>query len=94
MIRTREWKYVHRYPYGSHELYDLERDPDERSNLAGEESRRAVVEEMRRRLLDWFSRYVDPVMDGARLPVTGMGQRDRIGSTTPGETCFRPLDRS
>ena len=23
MIRTREWKYVHRYPYGPHELYDL-----------------------------------------------------------------------
>ncbi len=29
MIRTREWKYVHRYPYGPHELYDLTRDPDE-----------------------------------------------------------------
>ena len=94
MIRTRKWKYVHRYPYGPHELYNLERDPDERNNLADEESRQAVVEEMRRRLVDWFSRYVDPVMDGARLPVTGLGQHDRIGRTAPGETCFRPLDRS
>lgn len=23
MIRTQEWKYVHCYPYGSHELYNL-----------------------------------------------------------------------
>ena len=21
MIRTKEWKYIHRYPYGPHELY-------------------------------------------------------------------------
>ena len=27
MIRTQEWKYVHRYPYGPHELYDLVNDP-------------------------------------------------------------------
>ncbi|MGD2175564.1 MAG: sulfatase-like hydrolase/transferase, partial [Candidatus Brocadiaceae bacterium] len=34
MIRTREWKYVHRYPNGPHELYNLQEDPDERENLA------------------------------------------------------------
>ena len=33
MIRTAEWKYIHRYPYGPHELYDLVNDPDERQNL-------------------------------------------------------------
>ena len=27
MIRTKEWKYVHRYPYGKHELYHLVDDP-------------------------------------------------------------------
>jgi hypothetical protein len=27
MIRSKEWKYVHRYPYGPHELYDLVNDP-------------------------------------------------------------------
>ena len=32
MIRTRDWKYVHRYPYGPHELYDLNGDPEERDN--------------------------------------------------------------
>jgi arylsulfatase A-like enzyme len=34
MIRTREWEYVHCYPYGPHELYDLKKDPHEMSNLA------------------------------------------------------------
>ncbi len=33
MIRTREWKYVHRYPYGPHELYHLAGDPGERMAL-------------------------------------------------------------
>ena len=37
MIRTAEWKYVHRYPAaggpgGPNELYDLVNDPDERTN--------------------------------------------------------------
>ena len=35
MMRTEEWKYVHRYPDGPHELYDLANDPDERTNLSG-----------------------------------------------------------
>ena len=39
MIRTQEWKYVHRYPYGPHELYDLVNDPDERK-----EPRRRKIE--------------------------------------------------
>src|SRR5688500_7052503 len=32
MIRTKEWKYVHRYPNGPHELFDLVADPGERIN--------------------------------------------------------------
>ena len=34
MIRDREWKYIHRYPYGAHELYHLTDDPGRR-NLYG-----------------------------------------------------------
>ena len=88
MIRTPEWKYVHRYPYGAHELYDLTADPDERSNLADERSRRPVVEELRGRLIRWFDRFVDPRLDGTRFPVSGSGQVDRIDRRTPGESCF------
>ena len=88
MIRTREWKYVHRSPYGAHELYDLSADPDERNNLVDERTRRALVDQMRDRLTRWFDRYVDPRVDGTRFPVTGMGQLDRIGRRTAGESCF------
>ena len=33
MIRTRNWKYVHRYPEGPNELYDLGGDPMEAANI-------------------------------------------------------------
>ena len=88
MIRTREWKYVHRFPEGPHELYDLLSDPDERKNLVDEESRKPVVEDMRQRLQTWFNRYLVPEKDGARFPVTGGGQAQRIDAEHCGEGCF------
>ena len=40
MVRTKEWKYVHRYPYGPHELYDLVNDPDEKHNLIDDKGKK------------------------------------------------------
>ena len=40
MIRSQDWKYVHRYPYGPHELYDLRNDPGETRNLIQEPAQR------------------------------------------------------
>lgn len=74
MIRTREWKYVHRYPHGPHELYDLTADPDEDDNLAADPAHDTVRNDLAGRLDEWFAKYVDPAFDGARLPVTGNGQ--------------------
>ncbi|MCH8296313.1 DUF4976 domain-containing protein, partial [Candidatus Poribacteria bacterium] len=91
MIRTQEWKYVHRYPYGPHELYDLVNDADERKNLIDEKSKNALVKEMRQQLTSWFSRYVRPELDGARFSVTGLGQAAKIESTRNGEGTFHPL---
>ncbi|MFO7956298.1 MAG: sulfatase-like hydrolase/transferase [Candidatus Brocadiia bacterium] len=88
MIRTHEWKYVHRYPYGPHELYDLTNDPGERENLVREEARRPVIEELRGRLSRWFERYVTPALDGVRCPVDGYAQVDRIGPDHPPEDSF------
>ena len=87
MIRTGEWKYIHRYPFGNHELYNLKTDPDERENLISDPASAPMREELRRSLSDWFSRYVDPGKDGARLPVTGSGQKKKLGETC-GEECF------
>jgi arylsulfatase A-like enzyme len=85
MIRTPEWKYVHRYPCGPHELFDLAGDPGERKNLAGEEPRRALVGELRTRLARWFERYVVPPMDGLRTACTGVGQKEPIDEQHPAE---------
>ncbi|MFW5857306.1 MAG: sulfatase-like hydrolase/transferase [Planctomycetota bacterium] len=88
MVRTQAWKYVHRTPYGPHELYDLEHDPDETTNLYGHESHADRVAELRGQLRQWFDRYVDPARDGSREPVTGSGQHGRAGAESGGRDAF------
>lgn len=96
MIRTKEWKYIHRYPYGPHELYDLVNDPGERVNLLLDErqfslsqaQRDALVESLRDQLERWFERYAFPEMDGAKQPVTGRGQIERVGPAGKGKVAF------
>jgi arylsulfatase A-like enzyme len=85
MIRTREWKYVHRYPYGPHELYDLASDPEERRNLVDEPGRQNRVQELKAGLEAWFVRYVDPTFDGTHEAVTGKGQLGLAGPAGKGE---------
>jgi hypothetical protein len=88
MIRSTDWKYVHRYPHGPHELYDLLADPDERVNLVNEPAHAARVSAMRSRLQEWFQRHGVPGLDGSWLPVAGAGQTasvldDPLGAFTP-----------
>ncbi|TVQ22593.1 MAG: DUF4976 domain-containing protein [Spirochaetaceae bacterium] len=84
MILTSRWKYVHRYPYGPHELYDLAEDPEESHNLFGLSEFKAIAEELRHALSEWFALYADPLYDGRTLPVTGRGQMDTV---KPGAAC-------
>ncbi|MCL2740765.1 MAG: sulfatase-like hydrolase/transferase, partial [Oscillospiraceae bacterium] len=79
MIRGVRWKYVHRYPYGPNELYDMETDPGEESNLIGEAERAGLIESMKARLDAYFVGNADPRVDGTREPVTGFGQLRRCG---------------
>lgn len=88
MIRSKEYKYIHRYPYGPHEFYDLINDPDERNNLISEDSWRMHIEAMRARLDNWFLRYADSRIDGAKEPVTGMGQRGLAGVKGKGKEAY------
>ncbi len=88
MIRSTDWKYVHRYPHGPHELYDLVADPDERVNLVDQPAHSARVSAMRSRLQEWFQRHGVPGLDGSWLPVAGAGQTasvldDPLGAFTP-----------
>jgi choline-sulfatase len=92
MIRTREWKYVHRYPYGPHELYHLTADPDERTNLINDPECQSKHEELKSRLEHWFIRYADPARDGRNEAVTGKGQLNLAGPAGNGAAAFADLE--
>ncbi len=79
MLRTATHKYIHRYPYGPHELYDLVQDPGEKNNLASQPESEARLVLMRRELELWYRRYVNPDLDGSKEAVTGLGQLGRAG---------------
>jgi choline-sulfatase len=79
MVRTSDWKYVHRYPEGPHELYDLVNDPDERVNQADKPSESSRILEMLRIMENWFDDHSLKERDGKTLPVTGGGQLRPIG---------------
>ncbi len=63
MIRTPEWKYTRRFPDGPDELYDLRRDPGERTNLVGRAEHANQQSQLRRRLDAFFDLYADPKYD-------------------------------
>ena len=63
MIRTHDYKYVHRANGGPHELYDLSRDPEETTNLADVPEHRASRIALRKRLFTWFEQYVEAGAD-------------------------------
>jgi arylsulfatase A-like enzyme len=78
MVRTRRWKYVYDPGDPVDELYDLETDPWELTNVAHHPENASVVQALRRQLLDWSLRtqdsrpvplYYDPVtLEAARAP--------------------------
>ncbi|TBL71101.1 sulfatase-like hydrolase/transferase [Paenibacillus thalictri] len=93
MIRTPEYKYVHRFPFGPFEFYDMKADPEERNNLYDHPDVQDRIAELYRRLEDWFLHFVNPAMDGARLPVTGTGQSQMVGSALTDHRTFNQNGR-
>jgi choline-sulfatase len=97
MIRTKAWKYVHRYPYGPHELYDLLNDPGEKRNLIHDASMEEIAASLKCRLDEWFILYADPKVDGVREAVAGGGQIHLAGVRSKGKNAYsdtrdRPVD--
>ena len=85
MVRTREWKYIHRYPEGPNELYDLANDPDERENRIGDAVQASRAGEMKTMMEDWFATYADPEKDGRERGVSG-GRPTAAARRRPGES--------
>ncbi|MBT3374600.1 MAG: sulfatase-like hydrolase/transferase [Lentisphaerae bacterium] len=88
MIRTRSWKYIHRYPHGPNEMYDLVNDPSESENLVDIPDHGATRIALKGRLDNWFLTYVDPALDGTHEDVTGSGQLDLAGPASRGRVSF------
>jgi len=99
MIRSKDWKYIHRYPYGPNELYDLINDPGERFNLLNENRYfiygpdfiEEKVAEMKGLMEKWFDKYADKERDGKTEPVCGRGQLMKIGPEAKGHLTFHPV---
>ncbi len=53
MVRTQRWKYVH-YEGVAPQLFDLQADPDEFTDLGQDPAHAQVREQMARRLFDWL----------------------------------------
>lgn len=53
MVRTRRWKYNY-YPSGYEELFDLEQEPEEYTNLAADPTHREIRDELHGRMVDWL----------------------------------------
>lgn len=62
-VRTGNWKYVARHPDGPYELYDMEKDPQERFNLFGQPGTEARRKALAKRLDEFFTEYADPQYD-------------------------------
>jgi arylsulfatase A-like enzyme len=88
MIRDAQWKYVHRYPYGPHLLFNMKTDPDERVNLVDEPEHSELVAQMRARLQLWFATHSDPLNDGAHQANWGRGQLGPVGIAGKGRPAF------
>ena len=88
MIRDTVWKYVHRYPYGPNELYNLKDDPDEENNLVESPQFTDIKEKLKNDLDGFYIRCADPNVDGTREAVTGLGQLRRAGLYSEGKAVY------
>lgn len=87
-IRSKQYKYICRYPYGPDEFYDLTCDWDELHNCIDEEKYQKIIEEYRYRLDSWFLKYANPAIDGSKERVYGCGQQALAGIHAKGKTPY------
>jgi arylsulfatase A-like enzyme len=67
MIRSPRYKLVKRYPTGPDDLFDLQADPGETQNLAGEAEYTALTAALTTELESFYAQYEDPAKSGLRV---------------------------
>lgn len=72
MIRDGDWKLVRYGPAAAPSLFDLDRDPQERTDVASRHP--DIVARLTQSLESWFATYAHPDHDGDRPDVAGFGQ--------------------
>jgi len=86
-ITDGRWKYIY-YPEGpSEQLFDLEEDPSELHDLAGEDAHKDKLAEMRAELIRRHEARGSGLVDNGRLvsrPSEGDGECDRRNNSWPG----------
>ena len=75
VIRGRKWKYVH-FAALPPLLFDLENDPNEMHNLAGDASLRDVLLDCARRMLDWRLTAQERTLTNMSIGAGGVFVRD------------------
>jgi arylsulfatase A-like enzyme len=72
-VRTADHMYARwKYPEERTILFDINNDPDEMTNVAGDRAHAAAQREMEERLQAWLTQTGDTFDTAPRLPVTGM----------------------
>jgi arylsulfatase A-like enzyme len=74
VIRDRQFKYVH-FAGLPPLLFDMENDPDETTDLAGQANMAATVLAYARRMLDWRLRHADRTLTNMALTKDGVFSR-------------------
>jgi len=83
VIRTERWLFQKAFLIGEDVLYDMEADPGQRNNLAGDPEYATTVTELEARLNEFFDRYADPRYDlwnGGTGKLRLFGKDDKIFS--------------
>ncbi len=95
-IRTSRWKYVHRYPNGPHELFDLDSDPSEFNNLVGDAGSQSTRDRLRTQLRRFYDKHAAPEFDlwkeGGSQTRTFIGIEEELAQRDPVEPPAPPAD--
>ncbi|XP_065844850.1 N-acetylglucosamine-6-O-sulfatase-like [Oscarella lobularis] len=89
--RAEHMKYVTRAT-GQIEIYNLDTDPKEETNLVNDPSYFVNGTFLNHALREWFSFYEDPYLSGWFLPVTGTGQLQSIVYNMTGRPTGAPFN--